>query len=213
MPYELTIPCHYDNIMSTPERVATVFELIWSLAPWFVFLLVDRVASLEDAVACAVAAALIVMGRAVLHQRVHLLDVTNIGYFVALLIVVQSADAASEVDISNYAQAGAHLALTVIVFASILVGHPFTESYARETVPETYWDTPQFHRTNRIISAVWGLAFVVGSISLVIAANTERRPVLLRIVIPFGALYWAYAYTDKRRAASPETQVKRVSPT
>ncbi len=31
---------------------------------------------------------------------------------------------------------------TIIVFGSILIGHPFTESYARETVPEEYWDTP-----------------------------------------------------------------------
>jgi hypothetical protein len=164
-------------------------ESIWSFAPWFVFLLIDRFASLEDAVACAVAAAVIVLGRAILHRHVHLLDIASIVYFIALLIVVEVSDASSRVDISNYAQAGAHIALTVIVFGSILIGHPFTESYARETVPEEYWDTPRFHDTNRLISAAWGLAFVVGSASLLIAANTTGRPILLRILIPFGALY------------------------
>lgn len=177
-------------------------ELIWSFAPWFVFLVVNRFATLEDAVACAVAAAIIVIGRAVMHDHLHLLDVASIVYFVALLIVVQAASASARHDISNYAQAGAHIALTLIVFGSILVGHPFTESYARETVPREYWDTPQFHETNRVISAAWGLAFVVGSVSLVIAANTDSRPVLLRILIPFGALYWAYCFTDKQRKTS-----------
>ena len=182
--------------------------LIWSFSPWFVFLVVNRFATLEDAVACAVAAAIVVVGRAVLQNHVHLLDVASIVYFVALLVVVQAANSSSQRDISNYAQAGAHIALALIVFGSIVLGHPFTESYARETVPREYWDTRQFHQTNRIISAAWGLAFVIGSISLVVAANTDSRPVLLRILIPFGALYWAYTYTDKKRKAPDPSQPK-----
>jgi hypothetical protein len=113
-----------------------MFELIWSFAPWLVFLVVDRFATLEDAVACAVAAALIVLGRAVLHRHVHLLDIASIVYFVALLILVSATDPTARSDISNCVQAGAHIALTMIVFGSILIGHPFTESYARETVPK-----------------------------------------------------------------------------
>jgi hypothetical protein len=177
-------------------------DLIWSFAPWF----------LEDAVACAIVTAIVVLGRAAMHQHVHLLDVASIVYFVALFAVVEAANTSSQHDISNYAQAGAHIALTLIIFGSILVGHPFTESYARETVPEEYWHTPEFLQTNRIISAVWGLAFVVGSISLLIAANTDSRPVLLRIVIPFGALYWAYSYSDKQRKA-PAPAASAISST
>jgi hypothetical protein len=189
-------------------------EMIWSFSPWFVFLVANRFATLEDAVACAFAAAIVVIGRAVLHHHVHLLDVASIVYFAALLVVVQAANSAAQHDISNYAQAGAHIALTLIVLGSILLGHPFTESYARETVPREYWHTPQFHQTNRIISAAWGLAFVVGSISLVIAANTDSRPVLLRFLIPFGALYWAYSYTDnKRKAPAPSTRQDEASVT
>jgi hypothetical protein len=186
-------------------------ELIWSFAPWFVFLVAARFATLEDAAACAVAGAVIVLGRAIVHTHVHLLDVASTVYFVALLIIVQAADASARSDISNYAQAGAHVALTLIIFGSILVGHPFTESYARETVPKEYWDTPQFHQTNRIISAAWGLAFVIGSISLLIAANTTGRPILLRIVVPFGALYWAYTYTDKKRSSTSSTTTAKKS--
>ena len=47
-----------------------------------------------------------------------------------------------------------HIALTVIVFGSILIGHPFTESYARHTAPAAVWHTRQFHAINRRIGSL-----------------------------------------------------------
>ena len=79
------------------------------------------------------------------------------------------------------------IALTVVVFGSILIGHPFTESYARHTAPAAVWHTRQFHAINQRISAVWGLAFLAGTISLLIAGSTGDRQVLLRVIVPFGA--------------------------
>ena len=106
---------------------------------------------------------------------------------------------------SRYAQAGAHAFLTLIVLGSVVIGHPFTESYARESTPKEIWGTPQFRAVNRTISLVWGLAFLVGTISLIVAGSVTGRPFLLRILIPFGALAWAYSYTQRvvtaRRAA------------
>jgi hypothetical protein len=93
---------------------------------------------------------------------------------------------------------------------SILIGHPFTESYAREKTPAALWHTREFHAVNRRISAVWGLAFLAGTISLIIAGSVDYRHVLLRILIPFGALYLAYKYTGKQAQqasdASPATE-------
>ena len=42
-------------------------------------------------------------------------------------------------------------------------------------------------RANRRISAVWGLAFLVGTLSLWAATSIESRPVLLHVIVPFGA--------------------------
>jgi hypothetical protein len=99
---------------------------------------------------------------------------------------------------ARYAQAGSHTALTVIVFASILIGHPFTESYARQTTPKAVWYTAEFHVINRRISAVWGLAFLVGTVSLFVVGSVDYRQALLRVVIPFGALAWAYKFTQSQ---------------
>ena len=173
-------------------------DLIWSFAPWLAFLLGARVTSLYGAVAAGVAVAAVVAIRAVARRRLHLLDVAGLCYFVALGAVLVAIDPGHLDFWSRYAQAGSHIALTVIVFGSILVGHPFTESYARHTTPAAVWHTSTFHAINKRISAVWGLAFLAGTISLLVAGSTGDRQVLLRVIVPFGALYMAYRYTQKQ---------------
>ena len=136
--------------------------------------------------------------RAVARRRLHLLDVAGLCYFVALGAVLVAVHPGHLEFWSRYAQAGSHIALTLIVFGSILIGHPFTESYARHTAPAAVWHTRQFHAINQRISAVWGLAFLAGTISLLIAGSVGDRQVLLRVIVPFGALYLAYRYTQKQ---------------
>jgi hypothetical protein len=127
-----------------------------------------------------------------------MLDLASSIYFVALGVVVVALDPGHLDTWARYAQAGSHAALTVLVFGSIAVGRPFTESYARETTPRAVWNTAEFHETNRAISMVWGLAFLLGTVSLIIAGAVDYREALLRVVVPFGALVYAYKYTERR---------------
>jgi hypothetical protein len=176
-------------------------DLIWSFAPWLVFLLATRVTSLYGAVAAGAVAAVVVLSRAIGQKRVHMLDVASGVYFVALGAVLVVIRPGHLDDWARYAQAGSHLALTVLVFGSIVLGRPFTESYARESVPESLWHTERFRSLNRQISTVWGLAFLLGTVSLIAAGSVDSRQVLLRIIVPFGALYYAYGYTQKQTKA------------
>ena len=59
-------------------------NLVWSFAPWFVFLIAAHIATLEFAIAAGVVAAVIVYGRAVVDDRVYLLDVAGVIYFLGL---------------------------------------------------------------------------------------------------------------------------------
>jgi hypothetical protein len=174
-------------------------DLIWSFAPWLVFLLATRVTSFYGAVAAGVVAAVIVLGRAASRRRVHLLDVASVVYFAALAAVLIVVHPGHLDTWARYAQAGSHTALTAIVFGSILIGHPFTESYARETTPRELWHTAGFKAVNRRISAVWGLAFLVGTVSLIIAGSVDYRQVLLRVIVPFGSLFLAFRYTQSQQ--------------
>jgi hypothetical protein len=173
-------------------------DLIWSFAPWLLFLLAARVTSLYGAVAAGAVAVVVVLVRAIGRRRLHMLDVASSLYFVglaAILIVVHPGHLNYW---ARYAQAGSHIALTLLVFGSILIRRPFTESYARETTPESVWHTERFHAINRQISTVWGLAFLVGSVSLIAAGSVDARQVLLRVIVPFGSLYYAYVYTQRQ---------------
>jgi len=46
--------------------------------------------------------------------------------------------------------------LAVIVWISLLSGHPFTEQYARLEVDRSRWQHPVFIHVNRIMTAFWG---------------------------------------------------------
>jgi hypothetical protein len=183
-----------------------VTNLIWSFSPWVIFLLANRFTSFSGAVALGLVAGLVVVARAVGHHHLHVLDVASVVYFTGLGLALEAIHPTSVVYWSRYAQAGSHAFLTMIVLGSVVVGRPFTESYARETTPKEVWGTSQFRAVNSQISLVWGLAFLIGTVSLIVAGSVTGRPFLLRILIPFGALAWAYSYTQRvitaRRAAA-----------
>jgi len=185
-------------------------DLVWSFAPWLVFLLASRVTSLYGAAAAGALAAVVVLVRAVGRRKVHMLDVASTVHFAALgvtLIVIRPG----HLDFwARYAQAGSHTALMLLVFGSILVGHPFTEAYAKDTVPESVWHTDRFRSLNQQISAVWGLAFLVGTISLIAAGSVDSRQVLLRVIVPFGSLYYAYIFTQRQTKGVRESPTDRV---
>jgi hypothetical protein len=172
-------------------------ELIWSFAPWVLFISAVRITNVYVAAGVAALAAIVVLARAMTRHKAHLFDVAGVIYFVGLLVVLAIVH---PTDISlwgRYAQAVAHGSLCLIVFGSVLIGHPFTEGYARAEAPREVWNTPSFRSFNRKISTVWGFAFLVGVISLVLAGATDSRQILLRVIVPFGALALAYTYTER----------------
>ncbi len=177
-------------------------DMIWSFSPWLVFLTVNRFASLYWAIAAGAVAALVVLARAISRHSVHLFDGVSVAYFAAIgafLAITQPDNIATW---ARYAQAGSHGTLTVIVFASILIGHPFTESYARERVPESVWNRPEFHAANRKMSAIFGLAFLIGTLSMIAAGSVGSLQFILRIAIPFGALFGAFTLVQRQASAA-----------
>ena len=175
-------------------------NLIWSFSPWVAFLVGVRFGSVYWGAAIGIAVALVVLVRAISRHSVHLFDVIGVVYFGGLLALLAAIHPADIATWGRYAQAVAHGSLTVIVFGSILIGRPFTEPYAREQAPASVWHSKPFHELNRRISAVFGLAFLVGTASLVLAGAQDSRQFLLRLVVPFGALLLAFTYTQKQAA-------------
>lgn len=62
--------------------------------------------------------------------------------------------------------------LSAIGFGSLLVV-PFTEQYARESVPRQFWSSPQFKPINRHLTTMWALVFAAMVPAHVIAGALE----------------------------------------
>jgi hypothetical protein len=179
-----------------------VTDLVWSFSAWVAFLLGVRIGDVYWGAGAGVIVAFVVLVRAISRRRAHLFDVVGFAYFGGMLILLAALHPHNIDTWGRYAQAVAHGSLTVLVFGSVLINRPFTEPYAREQAPKEIWGLPQFKALNRKISLVWGLAFLIGTISLITAGSTGSRQFLLRIVVPFGALFLAFLYSQRQGSAA-----------
>lgn len=96
--------------------------------------------------------------------------------------------------------------LLLIVLVSMIVRQPFTVQYARESVAKELWDSPEFMRTNYVITAVWALAFMVLVVADLILIYMPEWPPRVGILLTIAALYGAFKFTgwypDRARAST-----------
>jgi hypothetical protein len=123
-------------------------------------------------------------------------------YLVGMLSLLAGLHPSNVATWGRYAQAVAHGSLCLIVFVSVLINRPFTEEYAREQAPKEIWNSPAFRAFNRRISLVWGLAFLLGTIFMVLAGATDSRQFLPRDIVPFGTLAAAFTYSHREGASA-----------
>ena len=86
--------------------------------------------------------------------------------------------------------------LLLIVLASIIVRRPFTLQYARERVSRELWDSPEFVRTNYVITAAWADAFAVMVVADLVMLYVPTLPRWVGIAATVAALYGAFSFTD-----------------
>ena len=176
-------------------------DLIWSFAPWLVFLLANRMTSFYGAVAAALAAAAVVIIRAVARGRLHLLDGASLAYFVAL----------GPCSLRSIRATRHMVPLCPGRLAYRLDRHrvrldPRRPPLHRVLRPRKDTQSRLGHRRlpRRQSShlSVWGLAFLVGTVSLIVAGSVDYRQALLRVIVPFGTLIYAYKYTQSQQKES-----------
>jgi hypothetical protein len=95
--------------------------------------------------------------------------------------------------------------LLLIVLISIAIRQPFTLQYAREQAPQQVWASPEFARTNYVVTAVWALAFVALIIAdLVLLYVPELPPrfgIIVTVLALVGAMKFTAWYPDRQRTA------------
>ena len=95
--------------------------------------------------------------------------------------------------------------LLAIVLASIAIRQPFTLQYAREQASEEAMRSPEFLRTNYVISAVWALAFAVlaaADLVMIYLPDLHRFGIIVTVLALVGAFKFTASYPEQRRAVA-----------
>jgi hypothetical protein len=85
--------------------------------------------------------------------------------------------------------------LFVIALGSILIRMPFTLQYAREQVPQEFWEHPAFWATNYAITGVWTAAFAVQVLADLVLIYLPAVPAWIAIAAIVGSLAFAIWFT------------------
>jgi MFS family permease len=174
-----------------------------AFVPWILFSLITQHDTLKAAAVVALIAAVLIAAPAVLGGRPRMLEIGAVVAFVGFTIVAFIADPATTHWVARYARAIAALLLALIAFSSLLFV-PFTEQYARESVPREFWSTPRFKQINRQLTVMWGCVFLAMMVSHTVAGaiDTRRGNTLFNWVIPIILIIWAVKRTGELSEAA-----------
>lgn len=180
-----------------------VHPSIWlGFVPWILFAVLCRRDTLQAAVVCGLVAALVVGAPGVLAGRPKILELGTVAFFVVFVVVVFVVDPGADDFLNRYGRAIATGGLALIASASLLLGRPFTEQYAREQVDPSLWHSSRFIDLNRRFTAGWALVFAAMACSHVVAGaiDTHRAETIFNWVIPIALVVGMVKYMGRARA-------------
>ena len=169
--------------------------LILAFLPLIVFSLLSRFLPHGDIGIAGLAAAVVALAVILTSHPIWPPKILNTCSFVLFAVTAVLGFTLGQNDdrwLATWGGAGVGLVLGAIILVLVPV-MPFTEQFARESVPEAEWSSPIFKKINRVLSIGWGLAIVGIGVSRVAAAainghTTRRLPdILLGLIIP-GAI-------------------------
>ena len=168
--------------------------ILLAFAPFIAFALIDRIVGPTEGLVAGTLVSLALLARDVLapERTPKILEIGTAILFGGLAAYALIATPSwSVIGVRLCVDAG----LLMIVVLSLALGRPFTLQYAREQVPRAYWDSPQFVRTNVVISSVWALAFaamVLAELALLTVPTLSHR---VGIAVIVAALVGAWKFT------------------
>jgi hypothetical protein len=185
-------------------------KMLVSLLPWIAFsVLVHRAGPTAAGLAALLAAAIaLVLLLKDLKGGVKIIDAAGIAIFGVLALVAFTGGADAATWIADYGRGGAALVIGAVMLGSAAFV-PFSEQYARESVPQQYWGSPVFRATNRKISALWGAVMIVMSGCHFLAGYLDPASgasgianILLNWLVPAALVFLGYKGTVSITAAA-----------
>jgi hypothetical protein len=181
-------------------------NLLLAFAPFIVFVVVEHLAGIPAGLAAAAIVSAIMLVRDMLApgRSPKLLEIGTCLLFGGLfLLALAMGEQWSIADVRLRVDAG----LLSIVLLTMVFQKPFSLQYARESVDPQHWDSPEFLRTNYVISAAWAAAFGVLVLADVVMAFMPALPhagnVIATALALAAAAWFTGWYPAQRRRIRP----------
>ena len=169
-------------------------SIVLGFAPFVVFFALASLISPLVGLAAAFAVSLVMTG--LNWQRGKKLKILDVGSLVlfgsTILMILITAPDWSVGEVGLAVNGG----LTLISLLSLAIGRPFTLQYAKEQIPEQYWNVPLFIRTNQLITVIWTLAFAISTGTTAASICLRTIPRWLEITVAVGGLAVAIWFTS-----------------
>lgn len=167
--------------------------MLMAFAPFIAFAVLTHLVGPAGALAAGAAVSAALILRDILRgSGVKILEAGTFVLFggLALYTFLVGADW-SVIGVRLFVDAG----LLLVVLASMAVGQPFTQQFAREHVSPSLWQSPQFIRTNYVITGAWALAFALMVAAEAALLYLPAMPHQLGILAIILALVGAFKFT------------------
>lgn len=180
-------------------------KLLLAFSPWIAFWIISgghSMVRLKIGI-CVAAALVLVMGITRLHRGLILW--AGVAFFAFTLLSVVLLTNMWVIHHLGILASGTLFAATML---SIVIGQPFTESYAREHVPPELWDSPVFIRSCYTVTSAWGMIFLantmVNAAKPYYAETSESllRGIELSILVSGVVLTTVYSNLMRKKRAS-----------
>ncbi len=169
-------------------------NMLKNFAAWIAFLVVTGVADWRLGLAAGLVVQIVIIATS-RPVRIEILNGAMLAFFaVALAFAVARPDSGVEEYIGVISTAW----LGLVSLVSLLVGRPFTLSFARAEVSPEIAKTPGFIRTNQIITSVGTAYFVLtAAISAVAVTNDIPGDRAVQILLLVGAFKFTVEYPKR----------------
>jgi len=184
--------------------------IIIGFIPLTLFAILVNWLSLGWAAAAGLAVAVVIIA-VTARGGVKTLPVVQSVVLAVFTVVGFTAGPSAPTAFAPYARGVASLALGVFILATSF-SFPFTVQFARRSVPQQYWKSPQFLGVNRRISLAWGLTVLAVGASHLAGALAGGGVPVLHILLHWGVpVYAAYrAYSVTKRAIAQNARPRQM---
>jgi carotenoid cleavage dioxygenase len=169
-----------------------MLKILLGFFPWILFGIIagPSLTRLETALAVALAAT-VALGVKQLRKGFFLTWGTLLFFFLSFILVafLKNLWVVEHMDLLTQAT------LAAIAWSSIIAGQPFTLQYARESVPEAYWHTPEFIHTGYFTSIVWGIIFLIALGASLFRPYLEQVGSWLYYLLATGSMFLGIIFT------------------